>query len=97
MAGFFLPLGLLNAGRIFRVWRRKLEADEEGVCAPNGGKISYMNIKHIDKSKWDRKSIAFIQYAMNGKKRRIKLDGWIYNGIDDILNKIEKKVESRAQ
>jgi hypothetical protein len=55
-------------------------------------------IRQIDKQKWDRKGIAFIDYDVAGKAGRIKLDDFVYEQAPTqaILARIESLVLADA-
>ena len=69
---------------------RRVGADDEGIVCAGGCRVRYNEIKSIDKSRWDAKSIAVVHYEQNGKAGSIKLDEWKYQGARDVLEEIEK-------
>jgi hypothetical protein len=46
--------------------------------APGHPPVPLDAVRAIDQSKWDRKGIVYIDYELNGKTGRLKLDDFMY-------------------
>lgn len=65
------------------------------LSVPGHPDVPLESITQIDKSKWDRKGIAYLDYALpTGQKGRMKLDDFVYDRppTDRILEAIEKRL-----
>jgi hypothetical protein len=65
------------------------------LSVPGHGDVPLTSITQIDKSLWDRKGIAYIDYVLPaGKKGRLKLDDFVYDRppTDRILETVEAKL-----
>ena len=65
------------------------------LSVPGHGDVPLSSITQIDKSLWDRKGIAYIDYELPaGKKGRLKLDDFVYDRppTDRILETVEAKL-----
>ena len=65
------------------------------LSVPGHPDVPLANITQIDKSKWDRKGIAYLDYALPaGKTGRVKLDDFVYDRppTDRILETIEARL-----
>lgn len=84
---YFLATFLLSLGK----W---IEADEQGVRTKSGQATDYASIKSIDKSRWQSKGIAVVQYESNSQSGRITLDDWKFERepIKRILEAIEERM-----
>jgi hypothetical protein len=76
--------------------RGKYEYDGTTLTAPNHLPVPVNAIRKIDRTKWDRKGIAYLEYQVpgTGKGGRIKLDDFIYQRepIDQMFEHIEANV-----
>lgn len=70
---------------------RQLRADDEAVYGPTGRRVPFSSITGINKRKWESKGIAVLQYQLDGKKGKLKLDDYKYAGAADILRDIETR------
>jgi hypothetical protein len=71
----------------------RLAGDVLGV--PGHPEVPLDYVTQIDKSKWDRKGIAYLDYALpTGRKGRLKLDDFVYDRppTDRILETIEARL-----
>ena len=50
-------------------------------------------VRAIDKSNWDRKGIAYVEYEVNGQQGRLRLDDFLYER--DPTDEIVKRVEAQ--
>lgn len=79
------------AARLAWAWPRGMTADADGFRATSGDLIAYSAIKRIDKRKWNRKGIAVVHYECNGKRRRTRIDDWIFRGGEAVLQEVEAR------
>ena len=87
------PIGLLLLIRVFYVSRGQYRLRDDVLHVPGHPPVPLDAVRSIDKAKWDRKGIAYLNYELlNGKGGRIKLDDYIYHRgpTDDILKRIEE-------
>lgn len=68
---------------------RPLRTDESTISGPGGKNIPFSAVTAIDKTRWNSKGIAIVQYNHNGVEGEIKIDDWIYAGADDVLEDLE--------
>lgn len=73
-----VPLSLLIVLRGFRGTRGEYRLSGDTLHVPGHPPVPLDAIRAIDQSKWDRKGIAFIDYELNGKAGRLKLDDYMY-------------------
>ncbi len=75
----------------FRVRRRWIEMDENGLQSSLGQKLEFDQIEALDKRKWRSKGIAKISYRADGRRRRLVLDDWKYDrkATETILRGVE--------
>jgi hypothetical protein len=92
MAVLCLLVVLPAAGRVFWASRRTMRADEEAFTTIEGVRVPYTAIREVDKSRWQRKSIAVVTYELDGRRRRTKIDDWIFAGGEDVLQRIEERL-----
>ena len=70
------------------------------LSVPGHPDVPLDHVTQIDKSKWDRKGIAYLDYALpTGQKGRIKLDDFVYDRppTDRILETIEVRLGVTAE
>lgn len=87
-----LPIGLVGAYKFFDSFRWSVTADEEGLQAHGGHRASWAQLTGLDKTRWDRKGIAYVHYKDDaGRQRRILLDDWKFERepTDKILALVE--------
>lgn len=86
-----IPIGLWMVFRTLRNTRGRFRLSEDNTLnAPGHPPVPLDAIRAIDEAKWDRKGIAFIEYEVNGKAGRIKLDDFAYDrtSIDHIHDRL---------
>ncbi len=90
MAAICLPLGLVILLRLGLKSRQSMATDEQHFIATNGRRIPYSAIVSLDKRRWDSKGIAEVYYENEqGRRRKTRVDTWIFKGGDGILRDIE--------
>jgi hypothetical protein len=72
------PLGLLALAWFLYGSRGQYRLSGQTLHIPGHEPIPVEAITLIDKSKWDRKGIARIEYEVSGKQRSFKLDNFVY-------------------
>jgi hypothetical protein len=92
------PLALVFLGWVLYASRGCYRYDGNTLSVPGHENTPVKSIRKIDKSKWDRKGIAYLQYQVAGSAKlgTIKLDDFIYQRIptDAIFAHIEAAVEA---
>jgi hypothetical protein len=64
--------------------------DEDGLLTTEGRRVDPARIVEIDRSRWERKSIAVVHYEDElGRRHKAVLDDWVYTGVAEILDRIE--------
>jgi hypothetical protein len=77
--GFALqPIGLFLLGWTFYRSRGEYRLSGNTLHVPGHPPVPFDAIRAIDQSKWQRKGIAYIDYEIDGKTGRLKLDDYIY-------------------
>jgi hypothetical protein len=87
------PLGLIVFGWSFYQCRGEYRLRDKILTVPGHPSISLDAIRSIDKTDWDRKGIALIEYELpNGARGSAKLDDFIYQRppTDEIFKRIEE-------
>jgi len=92
-----LGIALLPLGLVLSIWfwyasRGAYRLVGETLSIPGHPPIAFSAITEIDKSKWERKGIAYVSYQLpDGNTGRFKLDDFVYDRkpIDAILERIE--------
>jgi hypothetical protein len=93
-----LAVGLPIIGIAYGAWtlvatRGRIRLSGRTLEVPGAEPIEFVDIRHIDKSRWDRKGIAIIHYQAHHpqRERAYKLDDFAYNRkpTDEILERIE--------
>jgi hypothetical protein len=87
------PIGLVLLVRAFYVSRGVYRLRDDVLHVPGHPPVPLDGVKAIDKSKWDRKGIAKLNYElMNGKRGRLTIDDYIYDRgpTDDIMKRVEE-------
>lgn len=98
LGGITAPVGLYFLFTFVMSLGRWVEADEQGVRTRGGQETDYASIKSIDKSRWQSKGIAVVQYEKNGQAGRITLDDWKFERepTKRILEAIEERMPGGA-
>jgi len=98
--GVGLPgLGLLSL--LLRVYRSRgaYVLSNDTLSVPGHPPVPLDNIESIDKTHWDRKGVAIVEYTTPGGSRRIlKLEDMIYDrkATDDIVERLERHLNPAA-
>ena len=67
--------------------------DDEGLVTFAGRCVPLDRLVEIDKSRWERKSIAVVHFTDDlGQRRKVVLDDWIHSGMDAILKHLETEL-----
>jgi hypothetical protein len=86
------PLGFGALGMVAVTSRRKLLATDEGFIGANGKLIPYGDITDIDYTRWNSKWIAMVIYQdENDEPQEAKIDGWVFEGGEDVLLVVEEQ------
>jgi hypothetical protein len=64
------------------------------LSVPGHPNVPLDAVRAIDKSKWDRKGIAYVEYDVNGRQGRLRLDDFLYERAptDRIVEQIEARL-----
>jgi hypothetical protein len=100
-----LGAGLPAVGIGLLVWtlyssRGEYRLAGDVLSVPGHPDVPLDYVTQIDKSKWDRKGIAYLDYALpTGQKGRVKLDDFVYDRppTDRILEAIEARLGVSAE
>jgi hypothetical protein len=94
LAAITAPVGLYFMLTFLMSLGRWIEADEQGVRTRSGQATRYDQIKSVDKSRWQSKGIAVVQYESDGQAGRITLDDWKFERepTKRILEAIEERM-----
>jgi len=89
------PLGVLLLARWLHISRGEYRLAGQTLYVPGHPPVPFEMITTIDKRQWDRKGIAYVDYEVNGKHGRLKLDDFIYERepTDQIYDGIVKFVQ----
>jgi hypothetical protein len=94
-----IGLGVLAIYIFVRTMGRRIEADVDGVLAPQGVKVPYADMKRLDLRKRDNKGLAYIDYEGLSGKGRIRVDGLTYGGFkldqDEPAERLMKRIRSK--
>lgn len=85
-----LPVGAFLLFRTFHRSRGVYRLDGTTLHVPGHPPVPFDAIRSIDPKKWRRKGIAFIEYEVDGKPGRLKLDDYIYE--QDPTDAIYKRI-----
>jgi hypothetical protein len=87
------PLALVFFSWTFYVSRGKYRFDGSAVHVPGHPAVPLIAMRKIDRSKWDRKGIAYVEYQFPGTSKggTFKLDDFVYqrNPTDQIFARID--------
>src|SRR2546423_1554766 len=87
------PVALLFLGWTLYNTRGTYRLHDDVLSVPGHPDVPLEAVRAIDKSKWDRKGIAFVEYEVGGRQGRLRLDDFLYErGPTD---KIVEQIESR--
>jgi hypothetical protein len=88
------PLAVLFLIWVFYNSRGEYRFDGQTLIVPGHPPVPVNSILKIDKSKWDRKGIAYLHYPVAGSAKLsvLRLDDFIYDRVptDEIFKQIEK-------
>jgi hypothetical protein len=73
-----IPVALLIAFRGLYGTRGEYRLSGNTLHVPGHPPVPLDAVRAIDQTKWDRKGIAYIDYELNGKTGRLKLDDFMY-------------------
>ena len=64
------------------------------LSVPGHPDVPFDAIRAIDKSRWDRKGIAYVEYEAGGRRGRLRLDDFVYERepTDQIMERVEAHV-----
>lgn len=95
-----LPFGLVVGFGFVRQIGRWVEADEQGLTASWGPRVTWEQITALDKARWKTKGIAYVHYRPSGSAggagdQRLKLDDWEYERepMQAIAAEVEKHID----
>lgn len=90
------PLSLLYLAWVLYASRGSYRFDGATLSVPGHPEIPVNSIQNIDRSKWDRKGIAYLYYQPAGSQKlvAVKLDDFVYQRqpTDLIFEEIEKTI-----
>ena len=98
--GIGLPvLGLISL--LLRVYRSRgaYVLSNDTLSVPGHPSVPLDNIESIDKTRWDRKGIAVVEYSTPGGTRRtLKLEDMVYDraATDEIVERLERHLKPEA-
>ena len=97
IAALLLPAGVVMGVFYLRLLRRWIASDEQGLRTSGGRHAPWEAIQAVDKSRWQRKGIARVQYDDGGVQREIKLDDWKYDteATEKILLEVDAHLQQR--
>ena|SRR5688572_7056058 len=100
--GMILPVvGLFAAGWALYNSRGQYRLAGSSLYVPGHPEVPLDSIRAIDKTKWERKGIAYIDYELagSGNPSRLKLDDYVYERrpTDEIMERIEALVAPPAE
>jgi hypothetical protein len=88
------PLGIYVLVSMLYRSRGEIRLESETLHVPGHPPIPLSSIRRIDKSKWERRGMAYIDYEIEQPpaKGRVLLDDFVYEQkpIDDIVKRIEE-------
>jgi len=76
--------------------RHPPSANEEGIDPGNGQRVPWDAIVGFDRSKWAKYFIIFAIYESDGKRRKLRLDDYRYDGCLAIIKEAERRLEART-
>ena len=94
------PLGLILLPYFLYMSRGQCRLSQDTLYLPGHPPIPLQNVLELDKSKWDRKGIAYISYSVDGSSanRSAKFDDFAYEQqpLHDIVKRIEEHLQGSA-
>jgi hypothetical protein len=96
-AGVTGLLGLGILGYWFSQLKRTVRMDEEAVTSAAGVRVPFSAITGVGKKLWDKKGIAKIRYALDGKEGEFVVDDYKFDTKPSrqILEEIERRLMER--
>jgi len=73
-----------------------MKADDTGFLTIEGSLVPYADITDIDLSRWQRKSIARVNFRRRGRPATTDIDDWIYKGGDLVLAEVQRRTGIKA-
>lgn len=97
---FVLGAISVAAGAVTIIWlilgrRMKMSSDGQTVVGVHGERVPLEAFTSVDKRKWERKSIAYVFYEQDGRRRRLTIDDYKFVGAEDILKQIEEHLAKK--
>ena len=85
------PLGLIFLGWTLHNSRGAYRLGGDVLSVPGHPDVPMDAVRALDKSLWDRKGIAFVDYEVAGRQGTLKLDDFVYDRppTDQIVERIE--------
>jgi hypothetical protein len=98
LGAVLVPGGIVFIVRVLRNSRGQIRIENDTLHVPGHPAIPLADITGIDNALWDRKGIAFVEYATAGVKGAARLDDFVYqrDPIDDIHRLVMHHLEKRA-
>jgi len=91
------PLSIVFLGWVLYNSRSSYQFDGQTLSVPGHPSVPVQSIVKIDRSRWDRKGIAYLHYQVAGTSKlgAIRLDDFIYDRVptDEIFKHIEAILE----
>jgi hypothetical protein len=88
------PLAIVLLVWVLYNSRGEYRFDGTTLTAPGHPPVPITAIKSIDRTKWDRKSIAYVNYKLpDGEAGRIKFDHSLYDPVDKMFLAVESGFE----
>jgi hypothetical protein len=94
-----LACALPPAALLFLAWtlyntRGTYRLSGDVLSVPGHPDVPLDAVRAIDKSRWDRKGIAYVEYDVNGQQGRLRLDDFLYERgpTDKIVEQIEARL-----
>jgi hypothetical protein len=93
------PLGLLFLGWTLHNSRGAYRMTADVLSVPGHPDVPMEAVRAIDKSNWDRKGIAYVDYEVGGQVGRLKLDDFVYDRgpTDRIMDRVQAHVAPAAE
>jgi hypothetical protein len=98
LASLLPPAALLFLGWTLYNTRGAYQLHGEVLSVPGHPDVPLDAVRAIDKSKWDRKGILYVEYDVNGQQGTLKLDDFLYERepTDKIVELIEARIASET-
>jgi hypothetical protein len=94
------PLGLALLAWTFHNSRGRYVLRNDTLEVPGHPPVPLSRVRRIDRQKWDRKGIAYLDYELEGgTKGTVRLDDFIYERVptDEIFKRVENAVAPGEQ